>query len=106
MNAKQKQAAVDKFQDDPECRVFVGNILSAGEGISLAAANVAVFAEISGVASEMDQAERRLALLEKTEQNLIYYCVNEGSLDERLVEVLKARRDTFQKAMNLERIVS
>lgn len=106
MTANKKQEAVDKFQDDPECRVFVGNILSAGEGISLAAANVAVFAEISGVASEMDQAERRLALLEKTEQNLIYYCVNEGSLDEQLVKVLKDRRETFQKAMNVERIVS
>lgn len=106
MTAAKKQAAVDKFQDDPECRVFVGNVASAGEGISLAAANVAVFAEISGVASEMDQAERRLALLEKVEQNLIYYVVNEGSLDERLVQVLKERRETFQKAMNLERIVS
>jgi SWI/SNF-related matrix-associated actin-dependent regulator 1 of chromatin subfamily A len=106
MTAVKKQEAVDKFQDDPECRVFVGNILSAGEGISLAAANVAVFAEISGVASEMDQAERRLALIEKTEQNLIYYCVNEGSLDEQLVKALKTRRETFQKAMNGERIVS
>ena len=104
MSAQKKQEAVDRFTEEADCRVFVGNMAAAGEGISLAAANVAVFGEVSGIAAEMDQAERRIALLEKTGQDTIYYLVNEGSLDEKLVQTLKERRETFRDAMNIERI--
>lgn len=106
MTGDKKQAEVDRFTNDPNCRVIVGNMLSAGEGISLAVSSVAVFAELSGIAAEVDQAERRIELVDKKIPGLIYYLAMEGSLDERLAHILTKRRDVFQRTMNVKRITN
>lgn len=61
-----RQDAVTSFQNDPSVRVFLGSIGAAREGITLTAADVAIFAEIDWVPGNLSQAEDR--------------CMAEGSL--------------------------
>lgn len=100
MSAKAKDDEVLRFQSDPNCRVFIGNIIAAGQGINLSVANLVAFVELSWVPAEMDQAEERIWDVLKTDTNSILRYVVEDTLDERMVRVLDKRQRNVQKAMN------
>jgi len=101
MTAKSKDEQIIRFQTDPTCSVFIGNIVAAGQAIDLSMANVVAFIELSWVPSEMDQAEERVWAVGKTEMNWIYRYVVEDSLDERMVAILDRRQRNVHKAMNI-----
>lgn len=100
MSTKQRQASVDTFVQDPDCRLFIGNIQSAGQAINLAVADLVIFAELSWVPAEMDQAEERAWDVEKKVPVTIQRLVVENSLDERMSVVLDRRQKTIARALN------
>lgn len=83
-----RQAAVDRFQKDPSCRVFVGSIMAAGVGITLTAASHVVFAELDWVPGNVSQAEDRCHRIGQTNSVLVQHLVFDGSLDARMAKVL------------------
>ena len=59
MSTAQKQKSVDSFQNNDKIKVFVGNIKSAGVGITLTQATVVVFNSFDWVPGNNEQAEDR-----------------------------------------------
>jgi SWI/SNF-related matrix-associated actin-dependent regulator 1 of chromatin subfamily A len=101
MSPEAKQAAVDTFQKDPACRVFIGNIEAAGVGITLApASSHAVFAELSWVPAELTQCEDRLHRIGATGSILIHHLVLEGSLDAIMVRKLIAKQVVLDSVLS------
>lgn len=78
---KNRQGEVDKFQTDKSCMVFVGNITAAGEGHTLTASSTVVFAEITWVPSELEQAEDRIWRIGQDNACQIDYLLWANSLD-------------------------
>jgi len=104
ISAAKKQAAVDAFTNDPNVKIFLGNITAAGQAINLAAANMVVFLELSWVPSEMDQAEERVWLVDKETPIQVIRYVVEDSIDEVMVHVLDARQENIRKATHVKRL--
>lgn len=105
MAGSARQASIDRFCTDDNCRVFVGNIIAAGQAIDLSVADVAVFAELSWVPSEMDQAEERVWSVMKEWPVTLYRIVVEGSLDEVMSIVLDRRQKDITKTMRIKALL-
>lgn len=96
-----RQAAVDRFQSDSACRVFVGSIQAAGVGITLTASSHVVFAELDWVPGNVSQAEDRVHRIGQTAESiLIQHLVLEGSLDARMAEVLVAKQEVIDRSLD------
>lgn len=101
MSPTKRQAEIDRFQDDPNCRVFIGNIVAAGQGIRLSSADVVIFAELSWVPSEMEQAEERVWDVMKENAVASYWLVVEDSLDAKMAAILERRIRDIKKALTV-----
>lgn len=99
-SAQARQAAVDRFQSDPSVRVFIGNIVAAGTGITLTAANDVIFAEASWVPGENTQAEDRCHRVGQTEKVLVHILVVEGSLDAHILGAAARKRADICKVVD------
>ena len=97
---EKRQDEVDRFQDDPDCMVFIGNLNAAGVGYTLTASSIVVFAELSWIPSDLEQAEDRAWRIGQDNAVLIQYLVVDGSLDARMIEVVIQRIEEISQALD------
>ncbi|MFQ5486441.1 MAG: DEAD/DEAH box helicase [Desulfobacterales bacterium] len=64
MSERDKQKAIERFQNDKNCNVFVGSISAAGVGITLTAASQLSFVEFDWTPGKMAQAADRIHHIE------------------------------------------
>ncbi|MFT7464938.1 MAG: SWI/SNF-related matrix-associated actin-dependent regulator 1 of chromatin subfamily A [Pseudohongiellaceae bacterium] len=96
----QRQAAVDRFQEDDSCRLFVGSITAAGFGLTLTAAAHVVFAELDWVPARLTQAEDRTHRIGQKDSVLVQHLVLQDSLDARMVGTLIKKQRVIDKAVD------
>ncbi len=95
-----RQAAVDRFQEDPSCRVFVGSITAAGFGLTLTASSNVVFAELDWVPAHLTQAEDRTHRIGQRESVLVQHLVLQDSLDARMVGALLRKQRVIDEVVD------
>ena len=79
-----RQSAIDAFQNDPGCRVFVGQITACATAITLTAASQCLFVEQSWVPSDNEQAIYRLRRIGQKRQILCRIGYLDKSIDEAI----------------------
>lgn len=101
MTDRQKDSAVRCFADDPECRVFVGQIQAAGVGVDglQEAASRAVFAEASWVPSDIQQCADRLHRHGQRDSVLADVLTVDGSIDEHQIRRALEKQKVVDKVV-------
>jgi len=98
---KRRQEAVDRFQTNPSCRLFIGNLRAAGEGITLHAASTVCFVEIGKTPAEHDQAAARvLRIGQKAKRVQAYYIVAANTVEEKFMKGLAAKRKVVRQVID------
>jgi SNF2 family DNA or RNA helicase len=95
---KQRAANVERFQKDPECKVFIGGLQAAGVGLTLTAASLVVFAEIDG--KDPRQAEDRVHRIGQVNPVLIQTLVFDWSVDANLARMMIAKVELSEKVLD------
>lgn len=95
-----RQPQVDRFQEDENCRVFIGNIAAAGVGFTLTRAHDVAFAEGDWVPAMIEQCEDRACRIGQTAEKIMsYFLVANGSLDARIAQAAKVKEDNINETL-------
>eukprot|EP00521_Asterionellopsis_glacialis_P012047 CAMPEP_0195302020 /NCGR_PEP_ID=MMETSP0707-20130614/30344_1 /TAXON_ID=33640 /ORGANISM="Asterionellopsis glacialis, Strain CCMP134" /LENGTH=703 /DNA_ID=CAMNT_0040365147 /DNA_START=105 /DNA_END=2216 /DNA_ORIENTATION=+ len=91
MESDQRAEAIQRFQTDDNCRIFVGSIRAAGVGVTLTAASHVVFLEMDWSPATMAQAEDRCHRVGQQDSVLCQYYVFRNTIDEWVARQLIAK---------------
>ncbi len=97
-DAKREKAMYD-FQTNPKTRVIVGNIVAAGEGVTLTAANTVLFVELPWSPGDVAQGEDRAHRIGQTKPVSVYFLVAQDTIDAEVWRVLQAKERIMEKSL-------
>ena len=84
---------ISRFNDDPDCRMFVGSLKAGGTGIDLVAASVVIHYDRWWNAAREDQATDRVHRIGQTRGVQIFKLVTEGTLEEKIAAIIDKKRN-------------
>ena len=90
---KDRNEQVARFQNDPAVVAFVGQIATAGLGITLTAASTMVFYSLDYSMSNFEQAKARIHRVGQRNLCTYLYLVARGTVDEKVLAALKDKAD-------------
>lgn len=99
VSTKKKNKAVYDFQNNPDIKVFIGNIQSAGVGLTLVAGDVVIFNNFDFVPANDWQCEDRIYRINQTKPCTIYYQSFNGTYFDRMLEIIHSKEDVINKVI-------
>ena len=94
-----RHVAVQTFQNNPKCRVFVGNIKAAGVGLTLTAASHVVFVEAPWSPADLQQAADRCHRIGQQNNVTIDLLTITGSIDEIILHKILTKMDVIDSVI-------
>lgn len=96
----QRQAGVDRFQTDPECRLIVCNLAAGGVGLTLTAASNVAICELGWTPALMDQAEDRVHRIGQKNAVVVWYLLAQNTIEVTIAQTLENKRDVISKTLD------
>lgn len=98
-SARKRDEAAQQFQNDPLTRV-INCSWAAREGVTLTAAQYMILAEQDWTPSKMEQIAGRIHRIGQDKNTTVYNCVAEGTIDERIGELLDQKIRIIRAAVD------
>lgn len=99
MTTSKKQKSVDDFQENDKVKVFVGNIKSAGVGITLTQGTVVIFNSFDWVPGNNEQAEDRAFRIGQKNDVNVYYQLFDNTISSKMWTMLNKKKDIISIIM-------
>ncbi len=90
---RDRDTQVSQFQQDPDVPVFVGQIATAGLGITLTAASTMVFYSLDYSMSNFEQTKARIHRARQHNPCTYIYLTARGTVDEKVLDALNNKAD-------------
>ncbi|MBW1891647.1 MAG: SWF/SNF helicase family protein, partial [Deltaproteobacteria bacterium] len=84
---------IDRFNTDPECRVFVGSLKAGGIGIDLIAGSVVIHYDRWWNAAKEDQATDRVHRIGQMRGVQVFKLVTLGTLEEKISAIIEKKKN-------------
>ncbi len=84
---------IARFQEEEDCKVFIGQLAAAGLGITLTAASTMVFYSLDHSMSNFEQAKARIHRVSQKNDCLYIYLIAKGTVDKKVLKSLRSKVD-------------
>lgn len=99
ISSKNRDLAVERFQNDDKIKVFCGNIVAAGAGITLTEGTIVIFNDLDWVPANHSQATDRAYRIGQTKDVYIIYTLIDGTLDIVMYNSLQDKMKNIELAL-------
>jgi superfamily II DNA or RNA helicase len=93
---RERGEVVRRFNEDPDCRVFLGSLMAGGVGIDLVAASIVIHYDRWWNAAKEDQATDRVHRIGQTRGVQVFKLVTEGTLEEKVGAIIDKKRQLLK----------
>lgn len=90
---------IDKFNEEPDCRVFLGSLKAGGTGIDLVGGSVVIHYDRWWNAAREDQATDRVHRIGQKRAVQVFKLVTEGTLEEKIAAIIERKRDLMESVV-------
>jgi SNF2 family DNA or RNA helicase len=91
---------VSRFNEDPDCKVYVGSLKAGGTGIDLVAASVVIHYDRWWNAAKEDQATDRVHRIGQRRGGVqVFKLVTEGTLEEKIAATIEKKRRLMESVV-------
>jgi superfamily II DNA or RNA helicase len=94
--SRNRGAIVSRFNEDPDCRIYVGSLKAGGTGIDLVAASVVIHYDRWWNAAREDQATDRVHRIGQRRGVQVFKLVTEGTLEEKISAIIEKKRKLME----------
>lgn len=92
INEKDSNLSIQRFQNDPNCKVFIGTWQKCGTGLTLTAASYMIFLDTPYTDGVFQQACDRIYRIGTKEPVFIYNLICKNTVDERVLKIVNNKR--------------
>ncbi|MFZ5572415.1 MAG: DEAD/DEAH box helicase [Thermodesulfobacteriota bacterium] len=92
-SSRNRGAIIDRFNNDADCRVFVGSLKAGGVGIDLVSASVVIHYDRWWNAAREDQATDRVHRIGQSRGVQVFKLVTQGTLEEKIAAIIARKRN-------------
>jgi SNF2 family DNA or RNA helicase len=91
-STKDRQAEVERFQEDAKCKVIIGTVGAMGTGLTLTAASTVIFMDKAWNMATVEQAEDRAHRIGTTGTVNIISLVCKDTIDEHIEAIVESKK--------------
>ena len=100
VKAKERGGIVTRFQTDPACRVFLGELDACAEGLTLTAAQTVVYYSVNWNYAKYQQSADRVHRIGQTGTCTYIHLVVPNTIDSKIMMALKTKEDLAKSVVD------
>lgn len=94
-STRDRQRLVERFQNDPACKVFLMTLKTGGTGLNLTAADTVFIVDPWWNKAAENQAIDRTHRIGQTRKVIAYKLITQGTIEEKIMELQQKKADLF-----------